>query len=83
MNPDMRAKKNAPAPLPVLAGGAALRHWRETVLVMICLAMLGGFMLRGPMAQDPDYHDFADHRQFFGVPNLFDVASNLPFPNQL
>ena len=79
MNPYMRAKKNAPAPFPVLAGGAALRHWRETVLVMICLAMLAGFMLRGPMAQNPAYHDFADHRQFFDVPNLFDVASNLPF----
>lgn len=29
--------------------------------------------------QDPAYHDLADRRTFFGIPNAFDVLSNLPF----
>src|SRR5207249_3774778 len=29
--------------------------------------------------QDPTYHDFADRRTFFGIPNFFDVTSNLAF----
>lgn len=33
----------------------------------------------GPIAQDPHYHNFADRRTIFGVPNFFDVASNIGF----
>ncbi len=32
-----------------------------------------------PVPQDPSYHEFADARAFLGVPNLLNVASNLPF----
>ena len=32
-----------------------------------------------PIAQDPRYHAFADQRTFFGIPNFWNVASNLPF----
>ncbi|MDH5657187.1 MAG: hypothetical protein OEZ34_14850 [Spirochaetia bacterium] len=32
-----------------------------------------------PIPQDQDYHNFADRRTFFGIPNFFDVVSNLPF----
>ena len=32
-----------------------------------------------PIAQDQGYHVFADTRTFFGVPNFWDVASNLVF----
>lgn len=31
-----------------------------------------------PIAQPPEYHDFADQREFFGVPRFLDIASNLP-----
>jgi hypothetical protein len=31
------------------------------------------------MAQDPAYHSFADTRTFAGVPNFWDVMSNVPF----
>ena len=31
-----------------------------------------------PIAQDPDYHNFADRRAFLGIPNFCDVLSNLP-----
>lgn len=32
-----------------------------------------------PIAQNPDYHNLADHRMCVGIPNFFDVASNLGF----
>lgn len=35
--------------------------------------------LQPPIPQDPHYHDFVDARTRFGVPNFWNVASNLPF----
>lgn len=32
-----------------------------------------------PMPQPQDYHAFVDQRMFFGVPNFFDVVSNVGF----
>jgi ceramidase len=32
-----------------------------------------------PIPQDPGYHRFADQRTLFGIPNFWNVASNLPF----
>ena len=55
------------------------RAWRDGVLVLAGLGMLVGFMALEPVAQDPAYHDFADQRVLFGVPNLLDVASGVPF----
>ena len=31
------------------------------------------------LAQDPEYHNFADKRSFCAIPNFFDVSSNLAF----
>src|SRR5262245_28819110 len=53
--------------------------WREISLVGICLAMLALFFSRAPIAVDPIYHNFADRRTFCGVPNMFDVGSNIAF----
>jgi hypothetical protein len=36
-------------------------------------------ILAPPMAQDPAYHVFADQRSIFGLPNFWNVVSNLPF----
>lgn len=33
-----------------------------------------------PFPQPLSYHDFADQRRWLGLPNLFNVISNLPFP---
>ncbi len=33
----------------------------------------------GPIAQNPAYHNFADNRTLFGVPNFWNVVSNLSF----
>lgn len=75
----MNSRNGTQANSPPRTIAISVRYWREGVLVLICLAMLAGFMVLGPIAQNPAYHDFADHRVLLGVPNLFDVASNIPF----
>ncbi|MBI4194770.1 MAG: ceramidase domain-containing protein [Betaproteobacteria bacterium] len=56
-----------------------IRYWREGILVLAALALLGGTMAVGPIPQDPGYHRFADSRAIFGVPNFLNVASNILF----
>lgn len=42
-------------------------------------AAIAGVWLLDPIPQDPAYHAFADRCVLFGVPNFWNVASNLPF----
>ncbi len=42
------------------------------------LAIIGVFLLPA-IPQDPNYHNFADHRELFGIPNFWNVVSNIPF----
>ena len=51
------------------------------VLVFFCLmaSSLGGLLLVPPIPQDQSYHQFADQRTILGVPNFWNVVSNLPF----
>lgn len=37
------------------------------------------FIFLPPIPQPQWYHDFADRRAFFGIPNFLDIASNAPF----
>ena len=61
-----------------------MRHMRGNNFRLGCLA---GFTLLAivvvffipPIPQDPAYHDFVDQRTLHGVPNFWNVASNLPF----
>ena len=53
--------------------------WRHGVLIGLVLGTLALLMSLDPIPQDPAYHRFADQREFFGIPNFFDVISNLPF----
>jgi predicted membrane channel-forming protein YqfA (hemolysin III family) len=50
-----------------------------TLLLCALLAPLLAALLLPSMAQPQAYHDFADQRTFFGVPNAFNVLSNVPF----
>jgi hypothetical protein len=61
------------------ASPLVIRYWRGAALIAISVAMLAVFMMREPIRQDVTYHDFADHRELLGIPNLQDVASNLAF----
>jgi hypothetical protein len=40
---------------------------------------LAGLLLLPPIPQDQSYHQFADQRTIFGIPNFWNVISNLPF----
>ena len=54
-------------------------NWRHALLLLIVLGSLALVLAMQSIGQIPDYHDFADRRAFFGVPNFFDVISNIPF----
>ena len=45
-------------------------------LAALSLLALG---LLDPIPQDLAYHNFADTRALFGLPNAYDVLSNIPF----
>ncbi len=47
-------------------------------LVISCIS-IGYLIWYGPIAQDAAYHLFADQRTMLGLPNFWNVVSNLPF----
>jgi hypothetical protein len=53
--------------------------YRIGLLVLVAAACVGGVFLLDPIPQDPAYHRFADTRAWSGVPNFWNVATNLPF----
>lgn len=48
-------------------------------LVALVLACILGVFSLDPIPQDPGYHVFGDRRTLLGLPNFFNVVSNLPF----
>ena len=53
--------------------------WRHILLLLIVAGSLAFMLSMQPFGQDPGYHDFADRRAFFGIPNFLDVMSNIAF----
>jgi len=53
----------------------------KRVLLFAGLPLAGAMVLLfyGPIPQDPAYHDFADRRALWGIPNFWNTVSNLPF----
>lgn len=49
------------------------------LLYAICIAAVVACFFVKPIRQDEAYHLFADHRLLFGIPNFWNVVSNLPF----
>jgi hypothetical protein len=49
------------------------------VLYSLMMISLAGLLLLPPIPQDQNYHHFADQRSLLGVPNFWNVVSNLPF----
>ncbi|MCU7941726.1 MAG: ceramidase [Candidatus Thiodiazotropha sp. (ex Cardiolucina cf. quadrata)] len=54
-------------------------NWRHTVLAFLLLFPLVLLLMFEPIPQDVAYHHFVDTGRFLGVPNFFDVISNLAF----
>jgi len=53
---------------------------RSLVLLLgLMVASLAALPLLPPITQDQSYHDFADQRTLLGIPNFWNVVSNLPF----
>jgi len=49
--------------------------------ILVSIAVIGILIIcsLGPIPQDVHYHDFADQRVFWGLPNTLNVASNIAF----
>ena len=60
--------------IPTLNYGA-----KVGILVGVAALAIGITWFISPIAQDPAYHQFADRRVFFGIPNFGDAASNIGF----
>lgn len=52
---------------------------RALLLVAIACAATIGVVAYGPIPQDPDYHHFSDQRTILGIPQFWNVVSNIPF----
>jgi hypothetical protein len=58
----------------------ALARNRPLVILLGAMAItLVGLLLVPPIPQDQSYHQFADQQALLGVPNFWNVISNLPF----
>jgi hypothetical protein len=49
------------------------------LLLFLALSAIVAMCFVQPISQSAAYHQFADARQFFEIPNFFNVLSNLPF----
>jgi hypothetical protein len=52
---------------------------RVALTVGLAAVAAGVLFLLPPIPQDLRYHEFADHRTVWGIPNFWNVVSNLPF----
>jgi Ceramidase len=63
----------------LMAIGNIVRDRPIPVLYGLMMVTLVALLPLPPLLQDQSYHQFADQRELFGVPNFWNVASNLPF----
>jgi hypothetical protein len=56
-----------------------MKNFNYILILLSVLSLVILFTHVDPIKQDPAYHNFADTRSFFGIPNFFDVISNIPF----
>lgn len=47
------------------------------IVAVVCFVVL--MFVTPSIPQDQEYHDFADQREFLGIPNTLNVISNVPF----
>ena len=58
---------------------SAKRNRHVVIFVGLMAASLLALPLLPPIPQDQGYHQFADQRTLLGVPNFWNVVSNIPF----
>lgn len=52
---------------------------RVAILLILTGSLFAALWIIEPIPQDPLYHQFADFRMFWGIPNALNVITNLPF----
>lgn len=52
---------------------------KTAVLLLITMVAMVAAFVHAPVPQDPRFHDFADQRTIMGMPNFWNVMSNVPF----
>lgn len=52
---------------------------RKFILLAVTFLSVLSLLFFPAIPQDASYHNFADQRTFFGIPNFFNVVSNLPY----
>jgi hypothetical protein len=65
--------------LPLLKSLSWPRSARLTLIAVVCLGTFLALALAPRIPIGPGYHDFADKRKLWGIPNALDVLSNIPF----
>ena len=55
-----------------------MHKYRYHTILIIFFLFIGVLIMLDPIPQDLEYHDFADKRNFLGIPNFWDVMSNVP-----
>ena len=48
-------------------------------IIVLAVFVIVATLLVPPVAQDPAYHEFADRRMLYGIPDFWNVVSNAPF----
>src|SRR5260370_21359888 len=59
--------------------GGAKQNGPLLIYLSLMVASLAALLLLPPIPQDQNYHKFADVRALWGIPNAWNVVSNLPF----
>jgi len=59
--------------------GSMLRYRREMLVGLLVLGSFSVLLFVPPIPQDPAYHQFADTRTVWGIPNFINVATSLLF----
>lgn len=49
------------------------------LVLLVAGSLIAGISLIEPIAQNPSYHQFADTRRLLGIPNFWNVATNVLF----
>jgi len=55
------------------------RSIKVNIISGIAVTLLLLLFLTNPVPQDPEYHNFADQRLIYGIPNFWNVISNIPY----
>lgn len=52
---------------------------KQYIIPLVAILCLIALLMLPPIPQDQNYHDFADNRKLWHIPNFLNVITNLPF----